>query len=163
SFLSRVYHVYPNPATHATESDTVVSMITAAVVGRNWFFYLIQYSTMMILVLAANTSFAGFPRLGSMLAQERFLPRQLANIGDRLVFSNGIVILAVLAGLLVWLFRGITHHLIPLYAIGVFLSFTLSQAGIVKHWLTLKEPGWQKSAIINGIGSLCTGVVLIVI
>jgi hypothetical protein len=138
-------------------------MITAAVVGRNWFYYLIQYSTMLILVLAANTSFAGFPRLGSMIAQEGFLPRQLANIGDRLVFSNGIVVLALLAASLVWMFGGITHRLIPLYAIGVFLSFTLSQAGMVKHWLVLKEPGWQKSAIINGVGSFCTGVVLLVI
>jgi amino acid permease-like protein len=140
----------------------VVSMITAAVVGKNWFFYLIQYATMTILVLAANTAYAGFPRLGSMLAQDRFLPRQLANIGDRLVFSNGIVVLAVLSGLLVWGFKGVTHHLIPLYAVGVFLSFTLSQAGMVKRWLHHKEPGWPRGAAINGFGALCTTVVLMV-
>lgn len=163
SYLSQVYRVYPNPFNHENESDTVVSMIAAAVVGRGWFFYLVQYATMAILVLAANTSFAGFPRLCSMIAQERFLPRQLANIGDRLVYSNGIVVLALLASLLVWVFHGVTHYLIPLYAIGVFLSFTLSQAGMVRHWVSLREPGWQRSAVINGIGAVCTGIVLIVI
>lgn len=161
SYLSRAYQIYPNPAHHATE-PTVVSMITAAVVGRNWFFFLIQYATVMILVLAANTAYAGFPRLGSMLAQDRFLPRQLANIGDRLVYSNGIVMLAVISALLIWIFGGVTHYLIPLYAIGVFLSFTLSQSGMVKRWLTLKEPGWQKGVLINGFGAFCTGIVLAV-
>lgn len=163
SYLSRVYGIYPNPHHHGNDPETVVSMITAAVVGKGWFFYLIQYSTMMILVLAANTSFAGFPRLGSMIAQERFLPRQLANIGDRLVYSNGIVLLAVLASALIVIFHGVTHYLIPLYAIGVFLSFTLSQAGMVRHWIVLKEPGWQKSAFINGLGAISTGIVLVVI
>jgi amino acid transporter len=160
SYLSRAYGVYPNPFDHS--EPTVVSLITAAVVGRGWFFYLIQYSTMTILVLAANTAFAGFPRLGSLLAQDKFLPRQLANIGDRLVYSNGIVMLAVLAALLVWGFKGVTHYLIPLYAVGVFLSFTLSQAGMVKRWLTLKEPGWQKGVAINGFGAVCTAIVLAV-
>jgi len=162
SYLSRVYQIYPNPLNHENE-PTVVSMIAAAVVGRSWFFYLVQYATTAILVLAANTSYADFPRLGSLLARDRFLPRQLANIGDRLVFSNGIVVLAVLSGLLVWMFGGVTHHLIPLYAIGVFLSITLSQAGMVRHWLSLKEAGWRKSAVINGFGALCTGVVSLVI
>jgi amino acid transporter len=162
SYLSRAYHIYPNPANHENE-PTVVSMIAAAVVGKGWFFFLVQYATTAILVLAANTSYADFPRLGSLLARDRFLPRQLANIGDRLVFSNGIVVLAVLSGLLVWMFGGVTDHLIPLYAIGVFLSITLSQAGMVKHWLSLKEPGWRKSAVINGFGALCTGVVTLVI
>jgi amino acid transporter len=161
SYLARAYQIYPNPALHATE-PTVVSMITAAVVGRNWFFFLIQYATVVILVLAANTAYAGFPRLGSMLAQDRFLPRQLANIGDRLVYSNGIVMLAVLSGFLVWIFGGVTHYLIPLYAVGVFLSFTLSQGGMVKRWLSTREPGWQKGVMINGLGALCTGIVLFV-
>src|SRR5436190_3064654 len=163
SYLSRVYGIYPNPHHHGNDPETVVSMITAAVVGKSWFFYLIQYSTMMILVLAANTAFAGFPRLGSMLAQDRFIARQLTNIGDRLVYSNGIVVLAILSGLLVWGFQGVTHHLIPLYAVGVFLSFTLSQAGMVKRWFRLKTPGWQRSALLNGFGALCTCVVLVVI
>src|SRR6266581_484893 len=133
SYLSRVYQIYPNPLNHENE-PTVVSMIAAAVVGRSWFFYLVQYATTAILVLAANTSYADFPRLGSLLARDRFLPRQLANLGDRLVFSNSIIILAVLSGVLVWAFSGDTSRLIPLYAVGVFLSFTLSQAGMVVHW-----------------------------
>src|SRR5256886_7223548 len=100
-----------------------------------WFYYLVQVTTMAILVLAANTSFAGFPRLASLLARDRFLPRQFANRGDKLVFSNGIVILAIFSGILVAAFGGDTSRLIPLYAVGVFLSFTLSQSGMVRHWL----------------------------
>src|SRR6266851_1192092 len=99
-----------------------------------WFYYLVQITTAGILVLAANTSFADFPRLSSLLARDRFLPRQFANRGDRLVFSNGIVLLAVFSAILVWAFRGDTSRLIPLYAVGVFLSFTLSQSGMVVHW-----------------------------
>jgi amino acid transporter len=162
SYLSHVYNIYPNPLHHDKEG-TVVSMIAETVVGRNWFYFLLQYATAGILVLAANTSYADFPRLGSLLARDRFLPGQLANIGDRLVFSNGIVLLALLAAALIWAFHGVTDNLIPLYAIGVFLSFTLSQAGMVKHWLVLREPGWRKSAIINGLGAVATGVVLVVI
>jgi amino acid transporter len=162
SYLSHAYNIYPNPQHHEKEG-TVVSMIAETVVGRNWFYFLLQYATAGILVLAANTSYADFPRLGSLLARDTFLPRQLSNIGDRLVFSNGIVLLAVLSSTLVWVFHGVTSNLIPLYAIGVFLSFTLSQAGMVKHWLVLREPGWKKSAVINGMGALATGVVLLVI
>src|ERR1051326_4541876 len=103
--------------------------------GRlGWFYYVVQAATAAILVLAANTSFADFPRLSSLLARDRFLPRQFANQGDRLVFSNGILILAVLFSLLCVVFGGETHRLIPLYAVGVFLSFTLSQSGMVVHW-----------------------------
>src|SRR5207249_6073964 len=98
------------------------------------FYYMFQATTSAIMIIAANTSFAGFPRLSSLLARDRFLPRQLANLGDRLVFSNGIVLLAVFSGILVWGFRGDTSRLIPLYAVGVFLSFTLSQAGMIVHW-----------------------------
>src|SRR2546430_7958417 len=100
-----------------------------------WFYYLVQVTTMAILVLAANTSFAGFPQLASLLARDRFLPRQFANRGDKLVFSNGIVILAIFSGILVAAFGGDTSRLIPLYAVGVFLSFTLSQSGMVRHSL----------------------------
>jgi amino acid transporter len=160
SYLSHVYHIYPNPLHHDKE-DTLISMIAETVVGRTWFYYLLQYATAGILVLAANTSYADFPRLGSLLARDRFLPRQLGNIGDRLVFSNGIFLLALLASSLIWLFHGVTHYLLPLYAIGVFISLTHSQAGMVKHWLKLREPGWRKSAVINGLGALATGVVLI--
>ena len=130
SVLTHLYHIHP------LEHETVISQIARIVfVGPlGWFYYVVQATTAAILVLAANTSFAGFPRLSSLLARDRFLPRQLANLGDRLVFSNGIVLLAVFSGLLVWAFRGDTSRLIPLYAVGVFLSFTLSQAGMVVHW-----------------------------
>lgn len=121
---------------HPLAHETVISQIARVVFSGpfGWFYYVVQATTAAILVLAANTSFAGFPRLSSLLARDRFLPRQLANLGDRLVFSNGIVILAVFSGILVWAFRGDTSRLIPLYAVGVFLSFTLSQSGMVVHW-----------------------------
>ncbi|HSB31367.1 MAG TPA: amino acid permease, partial [Candidatus Sulfobium mesophilum] len=117
----------------------------------------------LILILAANTSFADFPRLSSIMSLDRFLPRQLSNRGDKLVFSNGILILGVLSILLIVIFRGDTHSLIPLYAVGVFTAFTLSQAGMVKHWLAGKEEGWLKGIIINGIGTATTAVVLLII
>ena len=130
SLLAYLFNVHP------LEHETVISQIARVVFTGpvGWFYYVVQATTAAILILAANTSFAGFPRLASLLAQDRFLPRQLANLGDRLVFSNGIVLLAIFSGLLVWAFRGDTSRLIPLYAVGVFLSFTLSQAGMVVHW-----------------------------
>ena len=130
SVLAYFFHIHP------LAHETVVSQIARTVFnGRlGWFYYVVQATTAAILVLAANTSFAGFPRLSSLLARDRFLPRQLSNLGDRLVFSNGIVVLAVFSGILVWAFRGDTSRLIPLYAVGVFLSFTLSQSGMVVHW-----------------------------
>src|SRR5437899_194881 len=130
SVLTRLFNIHP------LEHETVISQIARIVfVGPlGWFYYLVQATTAAILILAANTSFAGFPRLSSLLARDRFLPRQLANLGDRLVFSNGVILLAVFSGLLVWAFGGDTRRLIPLSAVGVFLSFTLSQAGMVVHW-----------------------------
>ena len=121
---------------HPLEHETVISQIARVVFTGpiGWFYYVVQATTALILILAANTSFAGFPRLASLLARDRYLPRQLANLGDRLVFSNGILLLAGFSGLLVWAFRGDTSRLIPLYAVGVFLSFTLSQAGMIIHW-----------------------------
>jgi hypothetical protein len=115
------------------------------------------------LVLAANTSFAGFPRLSAILARDRFLPRQLANLGDRLVFSGGILLLAILASFLVVVFGGQTHRLIPLYAVGVFLAFTLSQTGMVRHWQKERQHGWRWKAAINGLGAVATAVVLAVV
>ena len=121
---------------HPREHETVISQIARVVFTGpvGWFYYVVQATTAAILILAANTSFAGFPRLASLLARDRYLPRQLASLGDRLVFSNGIILLAAFSGLLVWAFRGDTSRLIPLYAVGVFLSFTLSQAGMIIHW-----------------------------
>jgi len=140
SVLTRLFNIHP------LEHETVISQIARIVfVGPlGWFYYVVQATTAAILILAANTSFAGFPRLSSLLARDRFLPRQLANLGDRLVFSNGIVLLAVFSGLLVWAFRGDTSRLIPLYAVGVFLSFTLSQAGMVVHW-------WREGNMLRGL------------
>src|SRR6185437_4360111 len=131
SVMAYLYHVHPK------ESETVISQFARIMFTGSfgWFYYVVQAATAAILVLAANTAFADFPRLSSLLARDRFLPRQFANRGDRLVFSNGIIILAIFSGLLVSGFGGDTSRLIPLYAVGVFLSFTLSQSGMVVHWL----------------------------
>lgn len=131
SVMAYLYHVQPK------ESETVISQFARIMFtgSLGWFYYIVQAATAAILVLAANTAFADFPRLSSLLARDRYLPRQLANRGDRLVFSNGIVILAIFSALLVIVFAGDTSRLIPLYAVGVFLSFTLSQSGMVVHWL----------------------------
>lgn len=143
--------------------ETVVSQVARHIFGNGIMYYVVQASTAVILVLAANTSFADFPRLSGLIANDGFLPRYFANKGDRLVFSNGILILSVLAALLVAMFRGSTHALIPLYAVGVFLSFTLSQSGMVVHWWKLREPGWVRNMIVNAIGAAATFVVLVVI
>ncbi|HEU4834581.1 MAG TPA: APC family permease [Pyrinomonadaceae bacterium] len=131
SVMAYLYHVHPK------QSETVISQFARIMFTGSfgWFYYVVQAATAAILVLAANTAFADFPRLSSLLARDRFLPRQFANRGDRLVFSNGIVILAIFSGVLVIAFGGDTSRLIPLYAVGVFLSFTLSQSGMVVHWL----------------------------
>jgi hypothetical protein len=126
-------------------------------------YYAVQAATMLILVLAANTAYADFPRLASIVARDRFLPRQFMTQGDRLAFSNGILILSALAALLLVTFAGDTHELIPLYMIGVFVSFTLSQAGMVVHWRRLRGAGWRTSAAINGFGAIVTGVVLVIV
>src|SRR5436309_3295507 len=141
--------------------ETVVSKIARRVWGNGVPYYLVQAATLLILVLAANTSYADFPRLSSILARDRFVPRQFANQGDRLVFSNGIMILSGFAILLIVAFQGDTHALLPLYAIGVFISFTLSQSGMVRRWLRLREKGWQWRMWINGVGAVVTGVVLL--
>ncbi|MBN1582090.1 MAG: amino acid permease [Anaerolineae bacterium] len=146
-----------------SEEETVISQIGRHVFGQGAPYLGLQIATMLILVLAANTSFAGFPRLTAILARARYLPNQLANLGDRLVFNNGIVVLACLASGLIILFGGETHRLIPLYAVGVFLSFTLSQAGMVRHWAREHGQGWRWKMAINGLGALTTGIVLSVI
>src|SRR5438034_1207877 len=141
--------------------ETVVSKIAHRVFGTGVPYYCVQASTLLILVLAANTSYADFPRLSSILARDRFVPRQFANQGDRLVFSNGILILSGFAVLLIVVFAGDTHALLPLYAIGVFISFTLSQSGMVCRWLRLREKGWRWRVWVNGVGAVVTGVVLL--
>ncbi len=155
TLLAHAYQVVPN------DTETVVSQIARAVFGgRGWAYYTIQAGTMLILVLAANTAYADFPRLASIVSRDRYLPRQFMNQGDRLAFSNGIVVLSTCAGVLLVLFGGDTHALIPLYMIGVFVSFTLSQFGMVIHWRRTREPGWRTSAVINGFGAIVTAIVL---
>ncbi|NIN65647.1 MAG: amino acid permease [Anaerolineae bacterium] len=146
-----------------TEAETVVSQVGRLVFGSGPLYLALQAGTALILILAANTSFADFPRLSSILARDRYVPRQLANLGDRLVFNNGIIALALLASTLVVVFGGQTHRLIPLYAVGVFLAFTLSQAGMVLHWRKEGGARWRLKAAVNGLGAVATGVVLTVI
>jgi amino acid transporter len=158
TWLAHAFQIIPS------ETETVVSQLARGVFGgRNFFYYAVQGATMLILILAANTAFAGFPTLASIVARDRYMPRQFANLGDKLAFSNGIVALSVGAATLIVLFGGDQHRLIPLYMIGVFLSFTLSQTSMVMRTTRLKEPGWQMSAVVSGFGALLTFVVLIVV
>lgn len=144
----------------AGPDETVLSALARQMFGSGFVYYAVQIVTLLMLIVAANTSFTGFPRVASILAQDGYVPRQLRNLGDRLVFSNGIVLLAGLAGLLILLFQGDSHRLIPLFAVGAFLAFTLSQAGMVVHWVRVKGRGWQTKAAINGLGVVATGIAL---
>ena len=145
------------------EGETVNSQLARRVFGTSPLYYLVQGITTLILVLAANTSFADFPRLAWFMARDRFLPRQLANRGDRLAFSNGIIILALASALLLAAFGGDTHALIPLYAVGVFLSFTLKQSAMVRYWLRRRGAGWVSGILTQGLGASVTGVVVLII
>jgi amino acid transporter len=156
--LAQVLHVTP------IDTDTIMSQIGRAVYGNGGFFYYaLQVSTMGILFLGANTSFADFPRLSSILARDGLMPRQFMNRGDKLAFSNGIIGLAILAMVILVIFGAKTHRMIPLYAVGVFISFTMSQSGMVIHWFRLKTAGWQRRAAMNAFGALLTGVVSAVV
>lgn len=156
AFLADAYRAIPR------ETETVVSMLARGIFGENLLYFNVQVATALILFLAVNTSFQDFPRLSSILARDGYMPRQMANRGDRLVFSNGILILAALSIVLLVLFRGSVNALIPLYAVGVFLSFTLSQAGMVRHWLKEEHPAPHHIAL-NALGAVCTAVVTVVI
>ncbi len=154
--LGFIFHIQPDHS----GNDPVISKLSEAVFGeKSWYFYLVNIITACILLLAANTSFAGFPRLASILANDGFLPRQLTSLGDKLVFSNGILILGTLSILLIWGFQADTHALIPLYAVGVFLSFTMAQWGMVIHHRKIQEPQWKRGMLINGFGAVVTGIV----
>jgi amino acid transporter len=157
SYLSSRYGLVPS------EKETIVSMLGKDVLGENVLYYAYQAATALVLFLAANTSFAGFPWLSAILARDRFMPRQFAFKGDRLAFSRGIVFLAGAACLLLIVFAGDVNRLIPLYAVGVFVSFTLSQSGMVSHWWRLRETGWRRSLAINGVGAVATAVVALII
>jgi amino acid transporter len=157
SVLANQLHPYPS------EEETVISQLGRAVYGEGVIYWILQFATAGILILAANTAYADFPRLSSIIARDGFLPRQFANRGDKLVFSNGIIFLAAAAGGLIVAFGGVTNALIPLYAVGVFTSFTLSQAGMVRHHLREREQGWRRAAIINGMGATATFIVLVIV
>jgi amino acid transporter len=156
SYLAQHFQVMP------TAHETILSQLGRHILGGGVLYFTLQYATFAVLVLAANTAFADFPRLSSILARDGYMPRQFAARGDRLAFSNGIIALALVAMLLVWLFRGDTSALIPLYAIGVFVCFTLSQAGMVVHWFRIRTKGWRWKALLNGLGAVATALVSIV-
>lgn len=143
--------------------ETILSALARRVVGSGPIYFLVQISTLLVLVVAANTSFAGFPRIVSILSRDQYLPRQLSNVGDRLVYANGMILLMILTGALIILFGGDSHALVPLFAIGAFLAFTLSQAGMVVHWRRERGRGWQFKSLLNGLGAIGTGVALLVI
>jgi len=147
----------------AGPQETILSALARRVVGNGSFYFIIQVSTMLILTVAANTSFADFPRVAALLAKDGFLPRQFTGLGDRLVFVNGILILSGTTAMLIILFQGDTHLLVPLFAVGAFLAFTLSQSGMVVHWWRERGPHWQLKTLANAVGAIATGVTLLVV
>lgn len=163
TFLANYFHLQAQDST-APGYETVLSQLSHVIVGNSWFYYVIQAATALILVLAANTSFSDFPRLSWFLARDKFLPHLFSHRGDRLAFSTGIITLAILSSILIVIFGGNTDALIPLYSVGVFNSFTLSQSGMVARWWRLRneEKGWRKRMLMNGLGAVATALVLII-
>jgi amino acid transporter len=162
SYLVKIYGIAAtDPGKPGYQS--VLSMLVAAVFGKGIFYYVTVGSILLVLSLSANTAFADFPRLCKAIAQNNYLPHVFGYRGRRLVYTYGIVVLAVLCGSLLILFGGVTDRLIPLYAVGAFLAFTLSQAGMVMHWLKNREPHWLKSALVNGLGAFVTGITTVVV
>jgi amino acid transporter len=157
SILASRLHPFP------THEETVISQLGRAVFGTGTVHTALQFATAGILILAANTAYVDFPRLSSIIARDSYLPRQFANRGDRLVFSNGVLFLAAASAVLLVAFGGLTNALIPLYAVGVFTSFTLSQAGMVRHHRKIREPGWRRGVVINGVGAVATFIVLMIV
>jgi amino acid transporter len=159
TWLANAHGAVPNEATH----ETVVSQIARTVFGTGPAYFVIQVATALILILGANTAYADFPRLASFLSRDRFLPRQFSSRGDRLAFSNGILALGFFSALLVILFKANEIAMLPLYAVGVFISFTLSQSGMVRRFMRLKEPGWRRGTFISAIGAVVTATVMFVL
>ncbi|HWQ61087.1 MAG TPA: amino acid permease, partial [Negativicutes bacterium] len=157
TFLIMHFHIQP------VANVTMLSQVAELTLGRGWLYYFIQITTMAILYLAANTSYNGLPPLLSLLARDGYMPRYLGLRGDRLSFSNGIILLSAVAGALIISFRGNVEHLIALYAIGVFLSFTIAQSGLVRRWCREREKGWHARVLLNGVGAVITGIVVLVI
>jgi amino acid transporter len=147
----------------AGPNETILSALARHLLGSGPAYVLIQFSTLLILAVAANTSFADFPRLSAILARDGFLPRQFTGLGDRLVFTNGIIFLAIAAGVLIVIFGGNSHLLIPLFAIGAFLAFTLSQSGMVVHWIRERSQNWRLKAFLNGLGAITTATTVVII
>jgi len=157
SFLATIYHAVP------VEHMTVIAQISQQVFGKGIMFYIIQITTSIILIMAANTAYAGLPLLLSLMAKDGYVPRQFSQRGKRLSFSNGIILLALAAAILIIVFKGDTHALLPLYAVGVFISFTLSQVGMFLKWKRSKSEGWKYKAFINGLGAIVTFITVILI
>ena len=157
TFLLMHYHINP------LAEVTALSQLAEITLGRGWIYYYIQITTMLILYLAANTSFNGLPPLLSILAKDGYMPRYLGARGERLNFSNGIILLTIIAAILIVLYQGNIEHLISLYAIGVFLSFTIAQAGMVVHWHREKTSGWFPRAMLNAFGAIVTGIIVLII
>ncbi len=143
--------------------ETILSALARHLFGTTFIYYLIQISTLLVLAVAANTSFSGFPRVASFLAKDRYLPFQLVALGDRLVLTNGIIFLSIGTGILLLIFKANSHALVPLFAIGAFMAFTLSQIGLIMHWIKVKGRFWQLKAFMNGIGALITGAMLVIV
>jgi amino acid transporter len=159
TFLATNYHILPIDE----PKQTVISQISRHVYGDTIGFYLFQAFTALLLFLAANTSYNAFPRLAAVLAEDGFMPRQFAFRGDRLAYSTGIIILGIVAGTVVILGGGSTHALIPLYAVGVFIDFTIAQSGMVRHWLATRAPGWQRKLAVNAVGATLTAIIAVVV
>jgi hypothetical protein len=159
TYLATSYHILPMDQ----PKQTVISQISRHVYGDTVGFYLFQAFTALLLFLAANTSYNAFPRLAAVLAEDGFVPRQFAFRGDRLAFSSGIILLGLIAGTVVILGRGSTHALIPLYAVGVFIDFTIAQTGMVRHWMRTRDPGWRRRLTINAVGGTLTAVIAVVV
>ncbi|MBP2650884.1 MAG: hypothetical protein H6Q74_1709 [Firmicutes bacterium] len=157
SFLIMHFHILPE------ENITALSVVAENIFGRGFMYYYIQITTMLVLYLAANTAYNGLPPLLSILAKDGYMPRYLGARGERLNFSNGIILLSAFAAVLIVIYNGDTEHLISLYAIGVFLSFTIAQSGMVVHWFKERKPWWHARAILNGFGAIITGIVVLII
>ena len=162
AYLARVYNI---AATTPGEAgyESVLSQLVGAIIGKGFFYYVTLAAVLAVLALSANTGFADFPRLCRILAQDGFLPRAFGSRGRRLVFSLGIYALTILSGALLIVFDGVTDHLIPLFAVGAFLAFTLSQAGMVEHWRRTKAAGWRRNMIVNAIGAIATAATLLIV
>jgi amino acid transporter len=162
AYLVSAYHITASEP-GSPNYQSILSLVTAAVAGRGAFYYLTMVAVLLVLCLSANTSFADFPRVCRTISIDGFLPASFGVRGRRLVYTQGIVLLTALAGILLFVFNGVTDRLIPLFAVGAFLAFTLSQAGMVMHWLRSKEPNAYLSAIVNGVGAFATGLTLIIV